>query len=282
MNRKFIVLCLYMIVCAFSGLIFFLSPLSLARANNKSFVLSLVYCGDEKKNFGGQIMIFDPAQGKYRLMKVNKINLSGSIYNRAYELRRRIEGVDPSREDFFYACIDQNVSLETLSSFLGSWRDEPRKLLSFTFSFVKIFSGLRSNLNLADTLSVYFEILRSKPLDFSYIEVDDIKDQAKDEREDEKVLSKKIRIRFTDASGKKSNIEKTLSFLREKGFDVIDSRRVKSRKKTEIISYNSNTLAARKLAVDLGIKNSAVIVKKEKYNIYEAEIIAGEDFVFIK
>ncbi len=283
MNKRFTALCVYMLLCAVAGLIFFLSPLSLTKAKNKSFTISLAYCGDEKKSSGGWLMAFEPAEGKYRLIKAaGKMKLSGSAYNRAYELRRKIEGAEPLRDSFFYACLDENVSPEILSSFLGSWRREPRKLTAFTSAFAKIFSGSRSNLNTADRLSVYFEILRAKPLDFSYIEVDSAKNDEEEEKGDERLLSEKIKIRFTDASGKKHDIEKTLSFLRSKGFDIMDFKKTKARKKTEIISYDSGGYGARKLAGELGIKDSAVKVKKEKYNIYEAEIIAGEDFAFVK
>lgn len=284
MNKKFLFFSFYMSFCAFLSLWFWLSPVSRSISEGRSFALSLVAYEDEKNLFPqAWLLVFEPSQRKYRLTKpIGKIKLSGSFYNKAYEARRRIEGKEPIRESFFYARLPKEFSPESLSSFAGEWRKDFNKLSYFTKSFFYVFSRDYTNFNLPDKLSLYFEILRAKPLDFSYEEAEFPSQDEQEVSENNSISQEKIKIRFVDASGKKRDLEKTFSFLRQKGFDPVDFKKIKPRKKTEIISYSQDISAARRLAGELGVKNYAIKIKKEKYNIYTAEIIAGEDFTFLK
>lgn len=283
MNKIRIALAVYMLFAAALGIWFYRSTLAREVALGKSFKIVFTYPPDESSRAGMDafLMTYEPSSRNFRFVKPDKkLRLSGSSYNRAYESIRQIESMEPERDSFFYAELPASAAAphEYLSSFASSWRSDPYRPVKFLQLVISLMRSRSCNLSWPDALTFYLEILHAGPLGFSYEEI-----SLKNKEESESLApaadaGEKIKIRFVDASGTKKDIEKTFSYLRSRGFDPVDFRKVKARKKTEIISHGEDASAARKLAETLGLKYTSIKVKKEKYNIYGAEIVAGEDF----
>lgn len=283
MNKMRIALAVYMSFAAALGIWFYRSTLARTVSAGKSFKIVFTYApeGSSRGGVDAFLMTYESSSRNFRFIKPEKkLRLSGSSYNRAYEAIRQIECREPERDSFFYAELPAPAAAahEYLSSFASGWRCDPRLPIKFFQLVASIMKSGSCNLSWPDAFTFYLEILHAGPLGFSYEEIS-LKD-----KEDTQSLEmateagERIKIRFVDASGARKDPEKTFAYLRSRGFDPVDFSREKARKKTEIISHSENASAARKLAEILGLKHTGIKVKKEKYNIYGAEIVAGQDF----
>lgn len=281
MNKIRVALISYMAVVALWGIWSYSSNLTkkIALKENVEIVF-LLESENEKKGFEVYLLNYDPSERNFRFIKPDRrIKISGISYNKAYEALRQIREEEPNREDFFYTQLPFTSinPYEYMSSFSNSWRSdliEVWKLITFT---IEIKRKGNCNLSWPDVFTLLVEFFHSRPLNFSYQEIN-LKEKDIDNSIKQFQGLEKIKIKFIDASGSKNNVEKTFSYLRENGFDPVDYSKAKPKKKTEIISPTEDISLAQKLAEVLALRYAEIKVQKEKYNIYGAKIVAGQDF----
>ncbi len=281
MNRIRTTLIVYMAVATFFGIWAYSSNLTRKISLQKK--VEIVFFSDSEndtKGFEVYLLEYDPSKRSFRFissdrrMKVREIS-----YNKAYEALRQMREEEPNRDDFFYMQLPFKSTNphEYLTSFTNSWRSDFEGTWEFISLAIKSKSKGNCNLSWPDILTLLVEFFHSSSINFSYQEINLKKKNIESDIE-QAPKNESIKIKFIDASGLKNNVEKTFAYLRANGFDPVDYKRAKVKKKTEIISPSEDISVAQKLAMILKMRYVEIKVEKEKYNIYGAKIMAGQDF----
>ncbi len=203
-----------------------------------------------------------------------KSRAGSSGWQRAADLAAAV-GAGPSGGSVFYISLSSAPDLDALWGTLNNWRAEPRRLLSAA-SWV---SGLRAagatNLSGFDLFSLFGEFSRLNSSNFILTEV--VRRARPDEEEPGAASAPLVEV--FNASGKQGLAAQAAKRLRGLGFDVITEASYPTlEKQTSILSFSSDTSAARRLRASMGLEGLEIRVRSSRKSVAGAAVILGQDY----